>query len=65
VSQEVRELYRVLEGLSPKLRVPWTLSRIEGGSLEEVAEWCELSLATLKRRLVRADDYVKRRMTSG
>ena len=65
VSQEVRELYRVLEGLSPKLRVPWTLSRIEGGSLEEVAQWCELSLATLKRRLVRADDYVKRRMAGG
>ncbi len=65
VSQEVRELYRVLEGLSPKLRVPWVLSRIEGGSLDEVAEWCEASLATIKRRLVRADDYVKRRLTSG
>ena len=65
VSQDVRELYRVLERLSPKLRVPWVLSRIEGASLEEVAEWCDASLATIKRRLVRADAYVKRGMTSG
>ncbi len=65
VSQEVRELYRVLEGLSPKLRVPWVLSRVEGGTLEEVAAWCETSLATTKRRLARADDYVKRRLTGG
>ncbi len=65
VSHEVRELYRVLDGLSPKLRVPWTLSRIEGGTLDEVAEWCELSLATLKRRLVRADEHIERRMKGG
>jgi RNA polymerase sigma-70 factor, ECF subfamily len=65
VSHEVRELYRVLEGLTPKLRVPWVLSRIEGGTLDEVAEWCETSLATLKRRLARADDYVKRRLANG
>lgn len=65
VSREVRELYGVLEALSPELRVPWALSRIEGGSLEEVAEWCDVSLATVKRRLARADDYVQRRMSRG
>jgi len=65
VSGEVHELYHALNGLSPKLRLPWTLSRIEGGSLEEVAEWCQISLATVKRRLARADEYLKRRMSRG
>ena len=65
VSREVGELYRVLEELSPKLRLPWTLSRIEGSKLEEVAKCCEISLATLKRRLVRADEYVSRRLGHG
>jgi RNA polymerase sigma-70 factor (ECF subfamily) len=45
--------------------LPWTLSRVEGGQLEEVAEWCGTSLATVKRRIARADDYVKRRMSHG
>jgi RNA polymerase sigma-70 factor, ECF subfamily len=65
VSREVSELYQVLERMPAKLRVPWTLSRVEGGRLEEVAEWCGLSLATLKRRLARADEHVKRRMNHG
>jgi RNA polymerase sigma-70 factor (ECF subfamily) len=65
VSREVRELYRVLEGLSPKLRLPWTLTRIEGDRLEDVAKYCDISLATLKRRLIRADEYVNRRLGHG
>lgn len=65
VSREVNELYRVLERLPAKLRVPWTLSRVEGGVLEEVAEWCGTSLATVKRRIARADAHVKRRMNHG
>lgn len=62
VSREVSELYRALAQLSPELRVPWTLSRVEGGTHEEVAGWCEISLATLKRRLARADNFLKRRL---
>ena len=60
LSREVAELLRVLERISPKLRVPWTLSRIEGATLEEVAEWCSLSIATAKRRIARADELVRR-----
>jgi RNA polymerase sigma-70 factor (ECF subfamily) len=62
VSREVTELYQVLARMPAKLRVPWTLSRVEGGSLDEVAAWCDISLATVKRRIARADEYVKRRM---
>jgi RNA polymerase sigma-70 factor (ECF subfamily) len=64
LSREVADLLRVLEKVSPKLRVPWTLARIEGGNLEEVAEWCGISVATAKRRIARADQFV-RRMTRG
>jgi RNA polymerase sigma-70 factor (ECF subfamily) len=64
LSRDVADLLRTLEKLSPKLRVPWTLARIEGGSLEEVAEWCGISVATAKRRLARADQFV-RRMSRG
>jgi RNA polymerase sigma-70 factor (ECF subfamily) len=64
VSREVSELYSVLERLPAKLRVPWTLSRVEGAKLEEVAEWCGISLATAKRRIARADAHVQRRMGS-
>lgn len=65
VSREVTELYRVLEGLSPKLRSCWTLARIEGDRLEDVAKYCDISLATLKRRLGRADEYINRRLGHG
>lgn len=65
VSREVSELYLVLERMPAKLRVPWTLSRVEGGRYEEVAEWCGISLATVKRRLALADEYVTRRMNHG
>jgi RNA polymerase sigma-70 factor (ECF subfamily) len=65
VSREVSELYRALERLPIKLRVPWTLARVEGGRMEEVAEWCDVSVATLKRRLNEADELLARRMGHG
>lgn len=65
VSREVSELYRALERLPVDLRVPWTLSRIEGGRMEDVAEWCAISVATLKRRLSKADELLARRMGHG
>lgn len=65
VSREVSELYRTLERLPIDLRVPWTLARVEGGRMEEVAEWCGISVATLKRRLNKADELLARRMGHG
>jgi RNA polymerase sigma-70 factor (ECF subfamily) len=65
VSREVSELYRALERLPVDLRVPWTLTRVEGGRMDEVAEWCDISVATLKRRLNRADELIARRMGHG
>lgn len=58
----VHELYQVLADLSPKLRVPWTLARIEGHELAEVASACGISLATAKRRIARAEAFITRRL---
>jgi RNA polymerase sigma-70 factor (ECF subfamily) len=65
LSRDVADLYRGLDRLSPKLRVPWVLARLEGASLDEVAAWCEISVATAKRRLARADQFLKRRFDHG
>lgn len=46
--------YAVLERLPARERIPFALRYLEGMQLAEVAEACELSLATTKRRLVRA-----------
>lgn len=55
-------LYEVLETISPKVRVPWTLHVIEGQTLPEVATTCELSLATVKRRIADASALIERRL---
>ncbi len=54
VLEAYERTYRVLEQLSPALRVPFTLRFIEGLELTAVAEACECSLATAKRRLAKA-----------
>lgn len=46
--------YAVLERMPMRERIPFALRFLDGMALAEVAEACELSLATTKRRLVRA-----------
>jgi RNA polymerase sigma-70 factor (ECF subfamily) len=58
--ERVDALYETLDRLSPKLRVPWVLSQIEGESLPEVARLCDVSLATVKRRVARAEERIRR-----
>ncbi len=47
-------VYQVLDRMPARERIPFALRHLEGMQLGEVAEACELSLATAKRRLVRA-----------
>lgn len=54
------QVYRVLDGLPVQLRVPWVLQRIDGEPLERVAEVCECSLATAKRRIADAQARIER-----
>jgi RNA polymerase sigma-70 factor (ECF subfamily) len=59
VSEEARQAmqatYRILGELSADLRVPFTLRYVTGMELKEVADACEVSLATIKRRIAKAE----------
>jgi RNA polymerase sigma-70 factor (ECF subfamily) len=50
------ELYEALDQLPAKLRIPWVLARVAGESLGDTAACCEVSLATVKRRIAAAQD---------
>ena len=59
----LRVFYEVLDGFAAEERIAFTLRFVEGMELTEVAEACQVSLATIKRRLKRASDdfYVRGR----
>jgi RNA polymerase sigma-70 factor (ECF subfamily) len=54
LDEAVRATYRVLTALPVDERIPFALRFIEGMDLAEVAQACEVSLATIKRRLMSA-----------
>jgi RNA polymerase sigma-70 factor (ECF subfamily) len=58
-------VYRVLDGLAVKERLPWTLRFVEGQELEEVARSCGCSLATVKRRIAAAQAKLERALDDG
>jgi RNA polymerase sigma-70 factor (ECF subfamily) len=53
-SQSMQAVYRVLEGLDIDQRIAFALRFVAGMELTEVAASCGCSLATIKRRLARA-----------
>lgn len=59
----VDELYDVLARLPEDLRIPWVLHRVEQLSLPETAAVCEVSLATVKRRIHDAEARIDRRLS--
>lgn len=63
--QPVDELYDALERIPADVRIPWVLHRIEQLSLPETAAACEVSLATVKRRIADAEDRLERRLGPG
>ena len=52
---ELRAVYRVLESLSPRVRIALVLRRLEGMSQEEVAAAMGVSVSTAKRLIVQAE----------
>lgn len=50
----VAQVYRLLDQIPVQERLAWTLRRVQGESLERVAELCGCSLATVKRRIAAA-----------
>jgi len=58
----ISDVYRALDRLPPRQRVPWVLRYVEGQSLEQVAETCDCSLATVKRRISAAHDRIRKHL---
>jgi RNA polymerase sigma-70 factor (ECF subfamily) len=58
----ISEVYRALDRVPPRQRVPWVLRHVEGQSLEEVAQLCDCSLATVKRRIGAAHERIRKQL---
>jgi RNA polymerase sigma-70 factor (ECF subfamily) len=65
VRAEISTLAKLLARLPTDQRVAWSLRHIEGQALSEVAELCKCSLATAKRRISQADDWVREHRREG
>jgi RNA polymerase sigma-70 factor (ECF subfamily) len=58
-------LSAALDRLPVDARLAWVLHRVEGETLERVAELCGCSLATAKRRIKAARDHLARELGDG
>jgi RNA polymerase sigma-70 factor (ECF subfamily) len=65
VRAELRLVAEALAALPPGPRIAWTLHRVEGLTLEDVAQACRCSLATAKRRIAAGDQRVARGALQG
>jgi RNA polymerase sigma-70 factor (ECF subfamily) len=61
-ARSAEDLYDVLDRIPARLRVPWILVRIGAMALDEVATVCEVSVATVKRRIAEADQRIERKL---
>jgi RNA polymerase sigma-70 factor (ECF subfamily) len=55
VLADLMRLYRLVETLPAKIRIPLLLRRVDGASLPEIAQLAGCSLATVKRRLAEGE----------
>lgn len=58
VRAELAQLYALLKVMPSDERIAWTLRNVERHRLEEVASLTECSLATVKRRIARAQRFL-------
>ena len=65
VRAELKLLDEVLSQIDDRDRIPWILRYVLGYKLEEVAEACDCSLATVKRRIQTAHSVVQRHVSMG
>jgi RNA polymerase sigma-70 factor (ECF subfamily) len=56
------DLRDVLQRIPTRLGEPWILHRLEGLTVDEVATACDISTATVKRRVAAADKKVQQRI---
>lgn len=65
VYTELRALYGILGTMPAEVRVVLVLRRVDGATLEEIAQMTGLSLATVKRRLSAAEAHLRQASTDG
>jgi RNA polymerase sigma-70 factor (ECF subfamily) len=58
VRAQLAQLYALLRAMPPSDRIAWTLRHVERHRLEAVAELMRCSLATVKRRIQRAQRFL-------
>lgn len=56
VIRELKEIYGRIEKLPADLRVPLVLRRVEGMPHDEIAKAIEMSVATVKRKIAKAEE---------
>jgi RNA polymerase sigma-70 factor (ECF subfamily) len=61
---QLAQIYALLQTMPAADRVAWTLRHVEREKLEAVAELCACSLATAKRRIVRAQRFLEQHFVS-
>lgn len=61
---ELAQVYALLRTLSADDRIAWTLRYVEGHDLKEAAQLADCSLATVKRRIRRAQQYIEEHFVS-
>lgn len=61
---ELAQIYALLQTLPPDERIAWTLRYVERHRLEGVAELTGCSLATVKRRIAKAQRYLEQRFVA-
>ena len=59
------QVYQIMDRLPSAQRLAWTLRHVQGQKLEEVAHTCGCSLATAKRHIKAAHEYIQREVASG
>ncbi len=63
LATSAHELCDALDRIDPDLRIPWVLVRACEMSLEEAARACDVSLATIKRRVGLAEERLQKRLS--
>jgi RNA polymerase sigma-70 factor (ECF subfamily) len=61
---ELRAIYRLVHDMPAELRVPLVLRHVEDKSLQEIADLVGSSIATVKRRIVKAQDLLRAELRS-
>lgn len=61
----LRAMYKLLERMPVEQRIAWALRHIEQERLDQVALMCGCSLATAKRRIAAAEEFLEREVRLG